>query len=101
MYKIIATGLLKGWRDRTQRRSAPVLGRSNVKARISLGKPARLLAVGACCARGRARSVALYPAFLVVIAACWLMLPSGLPAAKAESTFSIGDSNFLLNGKPF
>src|ERR1700678_3899911 len=47
--------------DLTQRRSAPVPGRSNVKARISPGKHGRVRAVGACCARGRARSTVVYP----------------------------------------
>src|SRR5271163_39994 len=62
----ITAMILRGWRDRTQSRSAPVLGRSHVKSRISLGKHVRLLAVGAGCARGRARSAVLYPAFLAV-----------------------------------
>ena len=53
----------------TQRRSAPVPGRSNVKTRISLGKQGRVRAVGACCARGRARSTVVYPASLAVMSA--------------------------------
>jgi beta-galactosidase len=36
-----------------------------------------------------------------LIAACWLMLAGGLPAANATSTFAIGESDFLLDGKPF
>ena len=35
------------------------------------------------------------------MAACWFMFPGGPPIANAKSTFTIGDSNFLLNGKPF
>jgi beta-galactosidase len=34
-------------------------------------------------------------------AACWLMPAGGLAAANAASTFAIGDSDFLLDGKPF
>jgi beta-galactosidase len=34
-------------------------------------------------------------------AAGWLMLAGGLAAVNAQSTFAIGDSDFLLNGKPF
>src|ERR1700678_914525 len=55
--------LMGGW-DMTLWWSAPVSGRSNVKARISLGKHGRVRIVGACCARGRARSPIVYPASL-------------------------------------
>ena len=34
-------------------------------------------------------------------AACWFMLAGGLPAVHARSTFAIGDSDFLLDGKAF
>ncbi len=34
-------------------------------------------------------------------AACWLAPAGLLPAAKAASTFAIGESDFLLDGKPF
>jgi beta-galactosidase len=34
-------------------------------------------------------------------AACWLMLAGWLSVGRAQSTFTIGDSNFLLDGKPF
>src|SRR5205085_3341227 len=38
-------------------RSAPILGRSNVEVERSLGKWDRVGRVGACCARGGARSI--------------------------------------------
>ncbi|HEV7924590.1 MAG TPA: beta-galactosidase [Verrucomicrobiae bacterium] len=34
-------------------------------------------------------------------AACWLTLAGGLPDVHARSTFAIGDSDFLLDGKAF
>ncbi|HTA29627.1 MAG TPA: beta-galactosidase family protein [Candidatus Cybelea sp.] len=34
-------------------------------------------------------------------AACWFTLVGGLPAANARSTFAVGDSDFLLDGKAF
>src|ERR1700677_2764324 len=36
-----------------------------------------------------------------LMAACWFMFRGGPPIANAKSPSAIGDSNFLLNGKPF
>jgi len=54
---------LVGWgaswhchRNVWQGRSAPVLGRSNIRERITVETPQRTWQTGACCARGRAHS---------------------------------------------
>jgi hypothetical protein len=49
------SGLMARLHD-TGQRSAPVLGRSNVKAQKSLGRCGRASIIRSCCARGRAHS---------------------------------------------
>ena len=59
-----------------------------------------------CCAKGITdwkrcmKKKSLIVRLFGLWAACWFLLPGGLPVANAKSTFTIGDSNFLLNGKP-
>jgi hypothetical protein len=51
-----------------QRRSAPVLGRSNVEMPKGLEKLDRGGTLRVCCARGRAHSAVAYPVLLAVTA---------------------------------
>src|SRR6266404_3453639 len=70
--------ILRRLRDSLQSRSAPVLGRSNVKKLMSHAKWSRARAVGPCCDRGRAHSAAAHLTGLAL----------GYPDAYASGTSS-------------
>ena len=66
--------ILRSRWDARRKRGAPVLGRSNVRATVTLDKWGGIRACGACCPRGRGRSSVAYPTVLAVWESAELLL---------------------------